>query len=616
MNPLFLKMLCEIAKEKDDKTVIVDDIQTLMNDFFAVKNKIISKNYADYFSVRDNIVPLVLEKIINYMKEKEQYNISWSDLRKCVSDTLDEFEIKDKTSGFIKLLLSENLLRESDSTGEYISFAYQKFYEYLYSQRYHDKSVEEIVKAVENNQITLGTLEMIQIDYFRHHKEEFLSTLAGKIHREAVESFVSGLYWCKQADINDNTIKMIENLVASSEESDVCRMILGLISLSTKVDCKINAYYIHNKLKYMNNIRRDSVLSLFLLKQYDSIKVVSDMCERAILLKDITFSEENILLWKIMLCWGTSSNDIKLRDKASKGLVNLFRLYPADMLKIVDLFSSVNDDYIEERIWQSIYSAIILLQDKKYTVLIMDYIKEKIILSGNWPQNVLTRDYLRNIFEYSYYKGWCTEKEINDVRPPYKSSKHKVNREFISKCKDKFSELYWNCQDSDFAIYTIPSEVEDYGIGKKDVGLMIFEDILNSGYTHTEYDAYIDSTYGSLRNRDEQVERIGKKYQKIYLYREMGNIYDNYKYSPRFEDSNIEIIPSEQGNFFRNIDLTILNQENIFPGTKLEYPFYRYAKWNDIKWFKDNDIERYIPNLMTTKFEKKRILYSARLFVF
>ena len=60
---------------------------------------------------------------------------------------------------------------------------------------------------------------------------------------------------------------------------------------------------------------------------------------------------------------------------------------------------------------------------------------------------------------------------------------------------------------------------------------MIFEDMVKSGYKQCEkYDNSIDYTYGSLRSRDTQVERIGKKYQKIYLYRELGNIYDNYKY--------------------------------------------------------------------------------------
>ena len=102
------------------------------------------------------------------------------------------------------------------------------------------------------------------------------------------------------------------------------------------------------------------------------------------------------------------------------------------------------------------------------------------------------------------------------------------------------------------------------GLQKKDVGLMIFEDIVKSGYEPCiNYDKSIDYTYGSLRSRDEQVERIGKKYQKIYLYRELGNIYDNYKYSPRFRYSDIELVCPEQGNSLRDIDLTVMPQSKI-----------------------------------------------------
>ena len=334
------------------------------------------------------------------------------------------------------------------------------------------------------------------------------------------------------------------------------------------------------------------------------MKIISDTCERAIVLKHPTFAEDSILLWKIILCWGTGSNDIKLRDKASKGLTNLFRLYPLDMLKVINMFKDIDDDYIHERIWQAVYSSLIVLAEQKYVMPILEYIKNSIILVGIWPQNVLLRDYLRNIFEYAYYKGWCTEKEVILVRPPYRSKKHKVNKKFALQFKDRFSSLFWNCQESDFAIYTIPSEVENYGVTKKDVGLMIFEDIVKSGYKPCiNYDKSIDYTYGSLRSRDEQVERIGKKYQKIYLYRELGNIYDNYKYSPRFRYSDIELVCPEQGNSLRDIDLTVMPQSNNFIGTKLVYPFYRYCKWNDITWFKNNDVERYIPNLIGCNYE-------------
>lgn len=67
-----------------------------MKDFFTMKNKIISRHYEDYFSIRDNIVSLVLKEITDYMAETEDYSISWTDLRSCVSKILDRFGIKEK----------------------------------------------------------------------------------------------------------------------------------------------------------------------------------------------------------------------------------------------------------------------------------------------------------------------------------------------------------------------------------------------------------------------------------------------------------------------------------------------------------------------------------------
>jgi len=69
---------------------------------------------------------------------------------------------------------------------------------------------------------------------------------------------------------------------------------LGLIAISTKNGCAINAYYIHKKLSNMPSYRRDFILSLFLLKQYDQVKIISDTCERAIALKHPTFAADSI----------------------------------------------------------------------------------------------------------------------------------------------------------------------------------------------------------------------------------------------------------------------------------------------------------------------------------
>ena len=65
----------------------------------------------------------------------------------------------------------------------------------------------------------------------------------------------------------------------------------GLLSVSTKKNIKVNAFYIHEKLCAMNNYDRDFYLSFYLLKQYDDMKTLSDLCERAVRLDDKTFHQ-------------------------------------------------------------------------------------------------------------------------------------------------------------------------------------------------------------------------------------------------------------------------------------------------------------------------------------
>lgn len=609
MNPLFLKMICEIAQEKEDKSVVVSDIGNLMEEFFMLKNKKISRQYSDCFSVRDQVVQTILEYVTEYIVEHDSYTISWGKLRECVAEILEPFGVKDKTSGIMKALISENLIREANDDGTKIAFSYQKFFEYQYAESYVRKhgteNTERIVQDVLDDKITTGTLEMLQIVFFRNTGKEFIDCIDERNQEKVVETFMSGLYWRNESIIGADTIAVIDRLLDSEKITDVKKTMAGLLSVSTKKNIKVNAFYIHEKLCAMNNYDRDFYLSFYLLKQYDDMKTLSDLCERAVRLDDKTFPSDNISLWKIVLCWGTGSNDTKLRDMASKGLTNLFRLYPDDMTEIAELFADVEDDYIQERLWQAIYSAIILRAEKEYAEKMISYITTNIVDEGKWPQNVLIRDYLRNIFEYAYYREWCSKEEVESVRPPYKSRKHIPDKACTEEMKDAYSSLYWNCQSSDFAVYTIPTEVSDYGLSRKDVGKMVFEDIIRSGYDGRcrDYDRWIDYTYGSLRNRDTQVERIGKKYQKIYLYREMGNIYDNFLYAPKYPSNEIEFISPEQGNSFREIDLTIRLLENDFKGAKLQYPYYRFEDWADMKWFRKKDQEKYIAKLFTTNYK-------------
>lgn len=230
-------------------------------------------------------------------------------------------------------------------------------------------------------------------------------------------------------------------------------------------------------------------------------------------------------------------------------------------------------------------------------------------------EEILNRDYLYKIIEYSVNRREFPDSMLITYQPPYKSEKlTKVSEETLQKWKKENGRLYFNCIESDFAIYTIPSEVEDYGFSKKEIGGIIMQNILNSGYDDNleKYDQMIDYKYGSLRSRDSSVERIGKKYQKIFLYRCMGRLYDNYEYKSRYSyaEGNYTLI-GEQGTSFREIDLTALPYEaekDAFRAKQIYYPFSRYRDFSDEKWFHKKDVTQYFESLFLQKYNSDKYM--------
>lgn len=230
-------------------------------------------------------------------------------------------------------------------------------------------------------------------------------------------------------------------------------------------------------------------------------------------------------------------------------------------------------------------------------------------------EEILNRDYLYKIIEYSVNRRGFPDSMLITYQLPYKSEKlTKVSEETLQKWKKENGRLYFNCIESDFAIYTIPSEVEDYGFSKKEIGGIIMQNILNSGYDDNleKYDQMIDYKYGSLRSRDSSVERIGKKYQKIFLYRCMGRLYDNYEYKSRYSyaEGNYTLI-GEQGTSFREIDLTALPYEaekDAFRAKQIYYPFSRYRDFSDEKWFHKKDVTQYFESLFLQKYNSDKYM--------
>lgn len=617
-NPLYLKMLCEVAQAQGGLYAEVEDLMKLMKDFFEIKDKKISKEIS--ISVREHIVQQILDMVANKMLQQSVNYIHWKELREIVKKQLSEYNCEGQTQLVLKKLLSENLLKESDNDDEKIVFGYERFYEIIMAQSVLadtvDETIQRISKVQEKQAMTIGTLELIQILFMRQFQQEILEYFAPEEwDNRWIESFGQSLYWRTNAEVTYETKSLVEIFLKNNQEEKVRTILLAVLGSSTKVDFDLNAEYLHTFLMQKPPLWRDYYLSYFLLGNFENEKIVYDICVRSQKLANHEVTKDGAVLWGITLAWLCSLNDIRIRDNASKGLANLFRQNMHIMLELIRKFENIEEDYIQERIWQAAYSALLLTREEVVLKETVVYINTQFVKNGAWPENVLIRDYLYKIVEYAVKRGALPKNELKVYQPPYGSQKLEIiPEEILDEWEKEKGRLYFNCIESDFAIYTIPSEVEDYGFSKKEIGGIIMKNILDSGYDDNleKYDQMIDSKYGSLRSRDPSVERIGKKYQKIFLCRCMGRLYDNYEYKPRYSyhEHHIPLI-GEQGAVFRTIDLTALPYElekDVFRTNQFYYPFSRYRDFSDERWFQKRDVTYYFENLFIQEYKKEKYL--------
>lgn len=617
-NPLYVKMLCEVVQEHGNMYAETEDLVKLMDEFFEMKDKKISKEVS--ISVRECVVRQILDMVAGNMVQKGVDYIQWSKLREYTKKVLMEYDSTQKTQLLLTKLLSENLLKETDSDDEKIVFGYERFYEIIMAQNIlagtAEETIQNIHQAQKLQQISVGTLEMLHILFMRQFQHEILEYFAPKEwSKELVISFGQSLYWRNNKEVTYVTQRLVDILLENKQEEKVRIMLLSVLGVSTKIGFDFNAEYLHIFLRGMQNMYRDYFLSFFLLGSFENEKIIHDICIRSQKLGAHEIPEEGAILWGMTLAWLCSLNDINIRDNASKGLANIFRQNPHIMLKLILKFEQIEEDYIHERLWQSVYSVLLLTEEETILQEIIAYIDKRFVGGQIWPQNVLIRDYIYKTIEYAARRGILSKDELKIYQPPYKSKKLTVvSEKILENWKKEHYKLYFNCMESDFAIYTIPSDVEHYGFSKKKIGGIIMKNILDSGYDENieKYDQIIDYKYGSLRSRDTSVERIGKKYQKIFLYRCMGMIYDNYKYKPRhLHDEDANRLPGEQGTSFRTIDLTVLPykvEKNAFRANRIQYPFSRYQEFSDEKWFQKNDVSVYLESLFSKDYDGKEYL--------
>jgi len=269
---------------------------------------------------------------------------------------------------------------------------------------------------------------------------------------------VESLVW-RKPDAFQKSKKQIINIInrnifPSGRGDDVFN---AFLSISSVANHPFNAEFLHKHLSRMPLPRRDAQWSVFLHNQNGQHNAVDRMLKWAWSEYDkSSISDEQIFLASVSMAWFLSTPNREVRDRATKGLINLLenRMHLiCDLLeKFHGLKNKFSDPYIMERLYAVAYGCTLRNHDdidglKKLS----EWIYSKIFKRGNPPVHVLLRDYARGVIEVAIKKipGLCVN--IERINPPYRSrwpknipTTEELKKKYYPEKPDGFSNIWFS----------------------------------------------------------------------------------------------------------------------------------------------------------------------------
>ena len=315
------------------------------------------------------------------------------------------------------------------------------------------------------------------------------------------------------------------------------------------------------------------------------------------------------LIWSLTTTWR------ELRDLSTHAIVNILTWHSDLIITLLVKFYNVNDPYIQERLWCAVYGALLLKQDNEVSQRVAQWTYDNVFCIKCVPEHILVRDYARNVVEYGIQMGLVckidesllnipfTDGSLPDDIPSNEEITSRYERDWET-IPENERDVYWAQHDilasmapeygvrayGDFGRYVFQANLNDFG---EDVEMlsnwaihMIFEEF---GYDPNIF-VHFDRNNNSRGRSHSKVERIGKKYQWIAMYRIMARMTDRYPDKDWSEEWHDPIKSA------RNVDPTIYpGRKSLNHQSKFSLPTFDISMPKDNKkWLKS---WKYMPKI-------------------
>ncbi|APT82169.1 NACHT domain-containing protein [Corynebacterium ammoniagenes] len=592
-NPLFLYLACEALSTLGTSRFNLGTagLATIYEAFVESINEKLSHSTRCNYDPKENLVQDSINQLVRLSHDRFEYQAAKS----VISNILPN---RNWNEHLMRGLIDEGILISAGPN--HLAFGFQRLGDIALARSIASKSIPEIEDWLSLNKDNFwqlrGMMASLAILVPELHQVEFCDfEITKTLGFELRKDFVESLALRDIASISTRTIQVLEECLL---EELLAEEAWGqLVRISCVPRHPLNAHWLHSYLSQMDLAERDSTWSVWLHykasgEESTPVSTLIDWAWPSDFNRIARSSRESNELACIALSWFLTTSDRRVRDNATKALVALGEFTPNAFQAMLKQTLNSNDPYIVERLVSA--SCGIILRNSTTEVthsiasIVADYVTEVS------PTHLLTRDYLKRIFQMAEESGWQAHKNISwaPTQWPIQATSFESIEKLAKNLESPYSSIWYSLSGmGDFGNKILDTAIRSFDLEdpKDTLSLcqrIIFDRVRELGWLPETFDK-IDKYLRHGRSQS-PVERIGKKYQWIGFYEVLGILSDHFK----IKDFNGVIEPYSHAKqiVWRDIDMTVLAQTSE-PGTGSDWFSPQTAN------FPSNDASRWPHNL-------------------
>lgn len=607
-NPMLLTLFCQA--HKGDLTPPKHETRMEIIEHYVAH---FNKRLSEVFQYSSLVLQSVLHEIADKMiADGNRWKMSQQDV---LGILCNNQTIKDRADNYLTALVDEGILNEYHFSKKepHYTFGYDTIGAYL------------IARSMVENDVISGSYLNDEAVF-----EALTDILPAKTGKELFEILKDDDSWYNPLDFFVKGLPMRTSLTPAGKallnsyaDGQQWLDVFDIIaSVPYHKEWPLNANVLDEVLKPLRMVERDALWTTYISGNAIANDYLMELVEWGHSVSDDVVAhldKDMLILICRQLIWTLTTTNLALRDKTTHALVNLLRNQQNCLLQCISDYYNVDDDYIVERLFAVAFGCCTGNQSKEYVASVAQTTYNCLFKDGEPRENILVRDYGKCIIDYALYLDCQVDIDMKNVTGPYSNtiknvlaSKAEILKYELDYDKTEDKELYNAQNNIMFSMRTEHSSRGFYG----DFGRYTFQSLLDNWNEDIElvsnyaikyifeeigYDAHVfkkfDGQHSSEMRHKNTIERIGKKYQWIAMYKIAAILADNHYGEPyRYKWRGEMTVRARKFDptLFMNSDMR--DFADVLP--KYRVPQYDLSSGSDEEWMRSwklfPDIEEYL----------------------